>query len=102
MTIRTPLVKLVLSLLIFFSLSLALNAQIISNPFGTEPEPLDSSMVPFQQDRLFGFVDRSGKVVIEPQYEKVSFFSEKGYAKINKLGLYGIIDKKGKEVIPPI
>lgn len=46
----------------------------------------------------WGFVDKTGKVVIAPQYESVSSFSE-GLAAINNCDEAFFIDKTGKKVI---
>ena len=48
----------------------------------------------------YGFIDKSGKVVIEPQFDWVGAFSE-GLARVKKDGKYGFIDKSGKVVIEP-
>ena len=52
----------------------------------------------------YGFIDKSGKVVIEPQFDYaglgISAFSE-GLAQVKKDGKYGFIDKSGKVVIEP-
>ena len=46
----------------------------------------------------WGFVDMSGKVVVEAEYDEVSPFSE-GLACVEMDGMYGYIDKTGKMVI---
>lgn len=52
-----------------------------------------------KRDR-FGYIDRSGKVVIECQFEDAGDFKEGlAYAQID--GKYGYIDKKGDVVIEP-
>jgi hypothetical protein len=48
----------------------------------------------------FGFIDRSGKVVIEPQFDWVEDFSE-GLALVSSNGTKGFIDKAGKWVLVP-
>ena len=48
----------------------------------------------------YGFIDKSGKVVIEPQFDNVSAFSE-GLAKVEKDDKWGFIDKNGKVVVEP-
>jgi hypothetical protein len=49
---------------------------------------------------LVGYVDANGAVVIEPQFEAGSAFSD-GLACVRQKGLFGYIDKTGKWVIPP-
>ena len=48
----------------------------------------------------YGFIDKSGKVVIEPQFDGASNFSE-GFAQVEKDDKWGFIDKNGKVVIEP-
>lgn len=56
----------------------------------------------------FGFMDRNGNVVIEPQYEEVHLLQRgtpfpfvEGMAAVNKNGKWGFIDIKGNMVIKP-
>lgn len=61
-----------------------------------------------KNDRLFwirengkyGYIDNTGKVVIEPQYDNTIGFTE-GLAATSVGGKYGYIDKKGTWVIKP-
>ncbi|MGI7157691.1 WG repeat-containing protein, partial [Campylobacter coli] len=48
----------------------------------------------------WGFIDKSGKFVIEPKFDSIWDFSE-GLAKVGLNGKYGLIDKSGKIVIEP-
>jgi len=50
--------------------------------------------------KKYGFIDKSGKVVIEPQFDGASNFSE-GFARVKKDDKWGFIDKSGKMVIEP-
>lgn len=47
-----------------------------------------------------GFIDKTGKIVIPPQYDYVDAFSE-GLAAVQVGKKYGYIDKTGQMVIPP-
>ena len=49
----------------------------------------------------YGFIDETGKVVIQPQWDAVADFHE-GLAHFTKDGKGGFIDQSGKVVIPPI
>src|SRR5688572_2159759 len=49
-----------------------------------------------------GFINSSGKVVIEPQFAAAGNFYEDGLAPARKDGYYGYIDTTGKYVLPPI
>ena len=48
--------------------------------------------------KKYGFIDKNGKVVIEPQFDSASNFSE-GFACVKKDDKWGFIDKSGKMVI---
>ena len=48
----------------------------------------------------YGFIDKSGKVVIEPQFDDAGAFSE-GFACVEKDDKWGFIDKNGKVVVEP-
>jgi len=47
----------------------------------------------------WGFVDKTGKVVIKIKYDFVEDF-ERGLAKVKLNGKYGFIDKRGKKIYP--
>jgi len=49
----------------------------------------------------WGFIDKTGKVIIKPKYDDASDFSE-GLAKVNLGGKWGYIDKMSNIVILPI
>ncbi|EOZ2107593.1 WG repeat-containing protein, partial [Campylobacter coli] len=49
----------------------------------------------------WGFIDKSGKIVIESKFDSGGHFSE-GLAGVKLNGKYGLIDKSGKIVIEPI
>ncbi|MFH5163641.1 WG repeat-containing protein [Campylobacter coli] len=57
-------------------------------------------MAKVELNRKYGFIDKSGKIVIEPKFDGVGNFSE-GLAKVKLNGKYGFIDKSGKIVIEP-
>ena len=52
------------------------------------------------ENEKYGFIDKSGKFVIEPQFEFADDFSE-GLAIVTINDEYGFIDKSGKFVIEP-
>ncbi len=60
----------------------------------------DSSYAAVLLNGKWGFVDSSGNIVIEPQYDDARSFSY-GYAAVKKDGRWGFIDKNGKIVIEP-
>jgi WG containing repeat len=57
-------------------------------------------LIPFRKNDLAGYLNAKGEVVIEPQFQAGSAFSD-GLACVCKEGQFGYIDKRGKWVIPP-
>jgi hypothetical protein len=60
----------------------------------------DAPLTYAEQDKKIGFVDSSGKWVIEPQFDKARAFSD-GLAPIADGKKWGFIDEKGEMVIEP-
>ncbi|MGE5648307.1 MAG: WG repeat-containing protein [Acidobacteriota bacterium] len=52
-------------------------------------------------ENKYGFIDRTGKTVIEPKYDLTFHFSE-GFAAVMVGGKWGYIDTRGKMVIQPM
>jgi hypothetical protein len=59
-----------------------------------------SLLFPVETDSLWGYIDRSGSVVIEPQFDRAWRFSG-ARALIQKDGQFGFIDTTGTVVIEP-
>lgn len=59
-----------------------------------------SNLLLIRVDKKAGFIDRSGKVLIEPQFEDAQDFSE-GIAPVKVNEKWGFIDELGKIVIEP-
>lgn len=53
-----------------------------------------------QASRKFGYIDKTGKYVIEPQFDHAREFAE-GIALIEIAGKYGYVDKVGKYICNP-
>jgi hypothetical protein len=52
---------------------------------------------------IFGFINRKGEIVAEPQYKTVYYFQENcKLVYVSKNGKYGWVDAEGKEFIPCI
>jgi len=51
------------------------------------------------RDYLFGFIDKEGKIAIEPTYESARAFSN-GIAMVQKNEKYGFINHNNKEILP--
>jgi hypothetical protein len=60
----------------------------------------DSQPTAVKQGDLWGFVNSSGEMYIECQYEDAKPYSN-GYAAVKQNGLWGYIDAKGKFVMEP-
>ena len=65
-------------------------------------EVVDYSLIPVCNDgERWGYINRKGEYVINPQFEDADFFSNDGLAKIKSGGKKtGYINKKGEYVIP--
>jgi hypothetical protein len=50
--------------------------------------------------KKWGYIDKSGKIVIEPQFDWALHFTE-GLAAVKVKGKYGFLDQTGKMVIQP-
>lgn len=58
-----------------------------------------NSLKAFKKKGLTGFIDKDGKVKIEPQYERAVFF-ENDEIKVGKDGLIGLINFNGETILP--
>jgi hypothetical protein len=59
-------------------------------------------LVPFKKGELWGFANRSGKIIIPPKYTDVKHFDSNGLARVERNGYFGKIDSTGNEIIPCI
>ena len=87
-------------LAVLLSVSLAYAEKPKAHP---APEPWNGVRVelfPAELDGKWGFVNRYGHLVIEPQYEAAWDFTE-GLARVQVNGLRGFVDRTGKMVIEP-
>lgn len=48
----------------------------------------------------WGYIDTQGNYLIEPKFQEACSFTADGYAVVMENGLYGIIDRTGKEIVP--
>ena len=55
-----------------------------------------------RKNRKWGFIDEKGKLIIQPIYDKIQYFTVNGLCPVVKNGKSGFIDKTGKEIIPII
>src|SRR5438445_786036 len=60
----------------------------------------DEALFPVCVHARYGYIDRHGKLLVEPQFLSASEFSE-GLARVSIDSRWGFIDKNGKIVIEP-
>ena len=65
----------------------------------TQPAGESQHLFAVPHNNRWGFMDRSGRVVIRPQFQMVSEFHE-GLAAVQTGNHWGFIDEKGKMIIP--
>lgn len=56
-------------------------------------------LIPYREGELWGYADTNLHVVVIPRYDRVHFFSQ-GFALVKKGGKYGLLNTKGKEILP--
>ena len=56
-------------------------------------------MAPVKIDGKWGYIDRTGKVIIPCKYAWAYYFKS-GHAHVERNGKYGFVDKTGREVVP--
>lgn len=61
--------------------------------------PFSEGLAAVKKAEKWGFIDKTGQVVIACEYEHVGTFTE-GLAVVEKTGNFGFIDKKGQIAIP--
>jgi hypothetical protein len=59
-------------------------------------------LIPVKQGDYWGYVDKNGKFVVNPQFKNAYTFSEDRALVQNTEGKYGFIDLQGKLVISPV
>lgn len=70
----------------------------------TDIKPVDDTYVNgymkvYSSDKKYTFVNKSGKIITDKSYDKVSDFSNYGYAVVSNDKEYGLLNGDGKEVI---
>ena len=61
----------------------------------------DNSIYAKSQDGKWGFVDKSGNVVVDYIYDKATDLNSYGYAGIEQDGKWGVVDAEGKVIVEP-
>ena len=62
---------------------------------------LNSELIPVKSGSKYGYVDREGNFLINPQFDRATFFWG-GLASVISDGLCGYIDTKGNYIIPSV
>ncbi len=76
---------------------MTLSCSHLSNPLGKETPEL----FPIRQNEKWGYINRKGEVVIQPQFAQAWFFSEGLAVACIEYGKCGYIDQTGKFAINP-
>ena len=74
---------------------------VISGFTNAHPYTYDLAPVEIQPEGPWGFMDRSGKTVIKPQYD-IAWGFQSARARVQKNGLWGYIDIKGTLAVPMV
>ena len=59
---------------------------------------MDMGMSKVLSDGYWGIINRDGKEIVSPKYEKIKSF-ENNRAKVSLKGKWGVIDRNGKEIV---
>lgn len=72
----------------------------VIEPTYDKARAFNAGLAPVAQDKEWGYIDESGKIVINFKYRDAEIFSNNGLAPVKEKKLWGFIDKTGKLVIP--
>lgn len=76
------------------------NGDFLIQPIWDDIWWMSENIYPVRKDSLWGFMTRSGRIIINPKYAEVGFFNE-GLAVVSNFdGKWGYVDKDGIEAIP--
>ena len=77
------------------------SVDVFATSIEMDPTKKKGAGAPFQirREKKWGFMDRTGKVIIEPQFDAVNDFFH-GLAAVLKNSKWGYINEKGEVVIP--
>ena len=71
-----------------------------SSKFISKKNKFDLNFIPVEIGHKWGYIDKTGKIVINPQFKSEGYFKE-GFAPVEIGNKWGYIDKTGKIVINP-
>lgn len=75
--------------------------KIVLNFDFNEPLVFYNNFAKIYVNGLYGFIDITGNIAIEPVFEETSDFIDSNYATVKHNGLWGIINRKGEFEIEP-
>lgn len=90
--------KVIFLILLTFSLSFLIGCNK-NNFIYQEAMPFSEDVAAIKVDGLYGFVDKSGKSIISPNYDSVTQFFN-NHSIVSKNNKYGVIDKDNNLTIP--
>ena len=67
----------------------------------TSPESADNGLVAVKSGEKWGFIDKTGKFAVNPQFDYAYGFADNGLAAVQSGDKWGYIDNTGKFVINP-
>lgn len=71
----------------------------LATSLGSYAQYIDVSMIPYRQGDLWGYSSPDKQILIKPQFQEASWFSE-GIAAVKKGNKWGYINRTGKLIIP--
>lgn len=74
--------------------------RIVVEPQFSYPCFFKANLACVEYEGKWGYIDRSGKFVIPPQFDEAEDFSEDGFAVVKLAGKFGLIDNAGRIIIP--
>jgi WG containing repeat len=83
----------------FQPLAVVLLTIVISISASAQSKSVEArALFPIEQNGKWGYIDLSGKTIIDPRFDAANEFSE-GFAAIEIKGKWGFIDEDGKTVV---
>ncbi len=78
------------------------NGEEVVSPAYDDLKVLDSVLVAVLEDRQWKVIDLDGNTILDRGYERVVVWEEGGYLSYRRAGKWGLVDKSGREIAPPV
>lgn len=75
--------------------------KVIVHDFPPNAIPFTKNRHLIRENKKYGLLDKHGKVLLTPTYDKIIDSKLHQYTICRQNGLYGLLDKHGKELLPP-